>query len=109
MTPADRLRLEAAELRLRADALDALAADITRASAPDGASSPVERSTWVGLREIATSLGLSYDAARMRVDRAGVGRSIAGQKLAPRSWLDEQRAAVRSVRSLSEHDDPAAQ
>lgn len=100
MTPADRLREKARAMRAAVDRdareLEALADEM------DGASATGELSAWASVREVQSALGLTYDAARMRVDRDGAGRTVAGQKLVSRAWLTAQIDDVRSVRSVAE-------
>jgi hypothetical protein len=93
---AARLRREAADLCTRAAALASLADEL------DGSLADAAPSVYVTLREVATTLGITYDAARMRVARAGVGKQLANATYVPRAWLDEQITLVRSVRSVSE-------
>ena len=99
-TPATiaRLRAIAAERRLLDEEEEQLLAELQ-------GEHELEKAvvgSFVGIKEIARALNLSYDAARMRVSRADVGRQFGNATYAPREWLDAQLATVRSVRSLSE-------
>jgi hypothetical protein len=99
VTPADRLRQQAAELLQIAAALDA-----TMAAASDsGASESDENFQLVSLREASRELGCSYDALRIRAARAHATVSVGSASYVRRHWLSAQIRNVRSVRSVAEH------
>ena len=92
MNAADELRAEAAAKRRSAEEARRKFEDlVAEAAALEVLADRLDAADdLLGLVEIATALGVSYDAARMRVARLGVGRMIDGHVWVPRSWLDEQ-------------------
>jgi hypothetical protein len=92
MSATDELRAEAAAKRQRAEEARRDFEVLVREAAAleELANRIAAADELLGLAEIATALGLSYDAARVRVARLGVGRMIAGRVWVPRRWLDQQ-------------------
>lgn len=101
MTPANRLRRQAAELLSLADELDH--ASDRKPSSDQVGTQDQSRSALLPLRDAAAELGVTYDAARIRASRKGAVIKVGDRAFVWRHWLDEQIRNVRCVRSVAEH------
>jgi hypothetical protein len=103
VTPANRLRRQAAELLELANELDRSSAATLSSSDQVATQDDPSRSALLPLKEAAAELGVSYDAARIRASRQRATVKIGDNAFVWRHWLDEQIRNVRCVRSVAEH------